>query len=265
MGVPVDSVIRTLSRTDHAFTNVPMAEARDFRFQVQVVGDLGDASVPGDHLPIRIPFQKATLAAVDATKCCPQQSGVGLDRRILYSVLEIWQHKESIIRFNVRLVKLTEYGATPWVFGDPRPDDSCERTATGTSLRPLGAVRLRSQELVGQCFDNATFACTNFPAVAQIAASFTRRSIADREDAIGHLPWSQTEKGMALTLCSRSRHAWSAKKPTLILHAVVDEEVRHLEDAYEAGCRLCRHWVGIFREREEHVEDRSRAHILQHV
>ena len=45
----------------------------------------------------------------------------------------------------------------------------------------LGAVKLRRQEPVGQCFDNATFACTNFPAEAQIGANFTRPNRATRK------------------------------------------------------------------------------------
>ena len=52
----------------------------------------------------------------------PLQSEVGWDCRILYSILEISQRKERIVRFNMRLVKLNGHGAEPCMFGEPRPD-----------------------------------------------------------------------------------------------------------------------------------------------
>ena len=53
-----DGAIRTLSRIDRAFINVPMAEARDFRCHFHVTDNLGERSIPSDHVGIRITFWK---------------------------------------------------------------------------------------------------------------------------------------------------------------------------------------------------------------
>ena len=77
--------------------------------------------------------------------------------------------------------------------------------------------RCETWELVGQCFDKVTFEST---ALVQIVAGLTRGNIAQREDAVHSLLWSQIEKDMAHAKCWRSRHALSAKKRKLTLHAV---------------------------------------------
>ena len=46
-------------------------------------------------------------------------------------------------------------------------------------------------ELVGQCFDEITFKCTNFHGLSQIIATLTRENIAEREAAVHNLPWTQ--------------------------------------------------------------------------
>ena len=53
-----DGTIRTLSRIDRAFINVPMAEARDFRCHSHVTDNFGERSIPSDHVAIRIDTQK---------------------------------------------------------------------------------------------------------------------------------------------------------------------------------------------------------------
>ena len=52
--------IRTLSRTDRIFVNLPMAEARDFHCSSHVVENLGKKSIPSDHAAVRLVIQKPT-------------------------------------------------------------------------------------------------------------------------------------------------------------------------------------------------------------
>ena len=53
-----DGVIRTLSRTDGAFINLPTAEARDFHCYSHVFENFGERSTPSDHAVIRVVIQK---------------------------------------------------------------------------------------------------------------------------------------------------------------------------------------------------------------
>ena len=53
-----DGTLRTLSRIDRAFINVPMAEAHDFRCHSHVLDNLGELSIPNDHVAIRIDVRK---------------------------------------------------------------------------------------------------------------------------------------------------------------------------------------------------------------
>ena len=55
-----DSTLRTLSRIDRAFINVPTAEARDFHCYSHVSDNLGERSIPSDHVAVRIVVQKPT-------------------------------------------------------------------------------------------------------------------------------------------------------------------------------------------------------------
>ena len=53
----INGVIRTLSRIDGAFINIPMAEARDFHCYSHVFENLGKRSIPSDHAAVRAVFQ----------------------------------------------------------------------------------------------------------------------------------------------------------------------------------------------------------------
>ena len=51
-------IIRTLSRIDRIFVNLPMAEARDFHCYSHVFENLGNRSIPSDHAAVRLVIQK---------------------------------------------------------------------------------------------------------------------------------------------------------------------------------------------------------------
>ena len=53
-------VIRTLSRIDRIFINLPMAEARDFNCSSHVFENLGKKTNPSDHAAVRLVTQKPT-------------------------------------------------------------------------------------------------------------------------------------------------------------------------------------------------------------
>ena len=94
-------------------------------------------------------------------------------------------------------------------------------------------------EPVKKCFDPNTFECIDFHGLSQIIASLTRESLAEREAEICNLLWTQTEKDNALAKCRLGLRGWRAKKPTLRLDAVTDEDGHPLENEDESGRRLC--------------------------
>ena len=46
--------VENASHVDHIFTNLPMAELRDFQHHSHTVGTIGEKSVPSDHIPVRL-------------------------------------------------------------------------------------------------------------------------------------------------------------------------------------------------------------------
>ena len=56
-----DGTLRILSRIDRAFINLPMAEARDFHCYSRVSDNLGERSIPSDHVAVRVVIQKSTI------------------------------------------------------------------------------------------------------------------------------------------------------------------------------------------------------------
>ena len=53
-------IIRTLSRIDRIFINLPMAEARDFHCYSHVFENLGNRTSPSDHAAVRLVIHKPT-------------------------------------------------------------------------------------------------------------------------------------------------------------------------------------------------------------
>ena len=54
----VGGIIRTLSRIDRIFVNMPMAEVRDFHCYSNVFEQLGNRTIPSDHTAVRLVIQK---------------------------------------------------------------------------------------------------------------------------------------------------------------------------------------------------------------
>ena len=116
---------------------------------------------------------------------------------------------------------------------------------------------------MGKCFDPTSFECIDFHRLSQIIASLLRENLAEREAEKGNLAWTQTEH--ALAKCRLGLRAWRAKKPTLCLHAVTDEDGHPLENEDESGRRLCDYWSTIFQARAEGPRHHQYENILRHV
>ena len=77
---------------------------------------------------------------------------------------------------------------------------------------------------VEDCFDILSFGCIDFQRLSQIFARLTRENLDTRATEVTTLPWTQTEKDIALARCRNSQRAWRNKKPVLTLSALTDEE-----------------------------------------
>ena len=58
-----DGTLRILSRIERPFINISVAEGRDFRCHAHVTDDLGDRSLPSDHVAIRSDIELAHEAS----------------------------------------------------------------------------------------------------------------------------------------------------------------------------------------------------------
>ena len=118
---------------------------------------------------------------------------------------------------------------------------------------------------VEDCFDTLSFECIDFQRIIQIIASLTRENLEAREAEVSTLPWTQTEKDIALARCRSGQRAWRNKKPVLSLSAVTDEEDHSLENEDESVRRLCEYWGTIFQAREEGPRHHQHEDILRYV
>ena len=79
---------------------------------------------------------------------------------------------------------------------------------TSTALRAyrnrqLGTL-MRCREAwkpIEDCFDTFSFECIDFQRLGKIFASFARENLEAREAEVSTLPWTQTEKDIALARC----------------------------------------------------------------
>ena len=106
---------------------------------------------------------------------------------------------------------------------------------------------------------------SRFPPTWQIFACRTRENLEARETEVSTLPWTQTEKDIALARCRNGQRAWRNKKPVLTLSAVTDEEGHPLENEDESGRRLCEYWGTMFQARQEGPRHYQHEEILRFV
>ena len=128
---------------------------------------------------------------------------------------------------------------------------SCDVVKLGNLLK-IASIHLPSSVLISR--DSA-----------KLLLALLVKNLQAREAEVSTLPWTQTEKYIALARCRSGQRAWRNKKPVLSLSAVTDEEGHTLENEDESGRRLCECWGTIFQAREEGPKPHQRADILRYV
>ena len=93
----------------------------------------------------------------------------------------------------------------------------------------------------------------------------TRENLEAREAEVSTLPWTQTEKVIALARYRSGQRTWRNKKPVLSLSAVTDEEGHSLDNEDDSGRRLCEYWGAIFQARDEGPRHHQHEDILRFV
>ena len=71
---------------------------------------------------------------------------------------------------------------------------------------------LLSLETFEDCFDTLSFECIDFQRLSHIFARLTRENLQACEVEVSTLPWTQTEKDIALARCRSGQRAWLQMK-----------------------------------------------------
>ena len=214
-----------------------MAEIRDFRFRAQTWDDLGDRSLPSDHAAIRSATRKPTSRARDSAsiQACP---------RLLLGTQPVAQRAclpRRCFSFPGRLQEACAQSLPASLCCGPPTAHGAELFITTTAMRAFATSILARSFVVAK--------------LGSLWSSF---------DKITSAWWSQASHAPTLKKGWMPFTAFFRKKPKLTLHAVTEEEGRPLEDADEAGARVCRHWAGFFQARESDSQDRSRKTNLDY-
>ena len=255
-----------------------MAEARDVRCSSHVVENLGKKTIPSDHAAVRLVIQKPTNRGHPSKRIPSWMSKhpifcsilqqlhddhrLSLDPFCALAELEVLLHKAK------KMTQRELSRKTPDCIG-------AKLLITSTALRAyrnqhLGTLMrcCEAWKLVEDCFDTSSFECIDFLRLSQILASLTRENLEAREAEITNLPWTQTEKYIALARCRSGQRAWRNKKPVLTLSALTDEEGHPLDNEDDCGRRLCEYWGTIFQARDEgprHYQHENLLRFVQHA
>ena len=245
-------VVRTLSSIDRIFYKLPMAEARDFHCSSHVVENLGKKTIPIDHTAIRLVIQKPTHRGHQNERIPSWMSKHHMFGSILQQLHD--DHRFSpdpfcaLAEFKVLLHKAKKI--TKRELSKQTPDCiGAKLLITSTALRAyrnrhLGTLMqcCEAWKLIEDCFDTLSFGRIDFQRLSQIFATHTREILEAREAEVSTLPWTKTEKDIAVARCRNGQRAWRNKKPVLTLSAVTDEEGHSLENEDESGRRLDEYW-----------------------
>ena len=232
----INGVMRTLSRMDRAFINIPMTEARDFHCCSHVFENLGKRSIPSDHAAVRVVIQKTTTRGPQGNR------------------IPSWMSKHPVFcSFLKRLDEEHQYLADP--FGSLADFKIILEKARRQTVRELSretpdsrgaklltaSIALRASERscdVVRCGNPLENDSTQSPSNASTSKGLVKLLRASLGKTL-HLPWTQTEKDNAIAKCRLGLRAWRAKRLMLCLHAVTDEDGHPLENEDVSGRRLC--------------------------
>ena len=268
-------IIRTLSRIDRIFFNLPVAEARDFHCYSHVSENLGNRSIPSDHAAVRIVIQKPSNQGQQCKRIPSWMSKHPVFCSILKRLHDGHRYSAdpfgALADFKTIIEKAKKQ--TVRELSRKTPDSlGAKLLIASTALRAyrnrhLGTLMrcCEAWKPVGKCFDPISLECIDFQRLSQIIANLTRENLAEREAEITNLPWTQTEKDNALARCRIGLRAWRVKKPMLCLNAVTDEDGHPLENEDESGRRLCEYWGSTFQARVEGPRHHQYENILRYV
>ena len=207
-----------------------MAEARDFHCSSHVVENLGKKTIPSDHAAVRLVIQKPTHRGHQSQRIpswmskhpnfCFILRQLHDDHRFSPDPFCALAESKDILHQAKKITKRELLKQTPACIGE-------KLLITSTALRAcrnrhLGTL-MRCCEVwkpFEDCFDILSFECIDFQRLSQIFASLTRENLETRETEVSTLPWTQTEKDIALARCRSGQRAWRNKKPVLTLSAV---------------------------------------------
>ena len=185
-----------------------MAEARAFHCCSHVVENLGKKTIPSDHAAVRLVIQKPANRRHQSKHVPSWMSKHPIFGSILQQLHD--DHRFSpdpfcaLAEFKVLLHKAKKI--TKRELSMQTPDCiGAKLLITSTALRAyqnrhLGTLMrcCEAWKHIEDCFDLLSFECIDFQRLSQIFASLTRENLEALEVEVSTLPWTQTEKNLAL-------------------------------------------------------------------
>ena len=197
-------VIRTLSRIDRIFINLPMAEARDFHSYSHVFENPGKKTIPSDHAAVRLVTQKPTNRGHQSKRIPSWMSKHPNFCSILQQLHD--DHRFSpdpfcaLAEFKVFLHKAKTMMSrelsrqTPGCIGaKPLIASTALRASRNRHLGTLMRC-CEAWKPVEDCFDTLSFECLDFQRLSQMFASFTRENLEAREAEDSTIPLDANRK-----------------------------------------------------------------------
>ena len=194
--------VRTLSRIDRIFINLPIAEARDFHCSSHVAENHGKKTTPSDHAAVRLVIQKPTHRGHQSKRIPSCMSKHPIFGSILQQLHD--DHRFSSDPFcALSEFKILQQKAKNMTIREPsRQTPDCigaKLLITSTALRAyrnrhLGTLMrcCEAWKPIEDCFDTLSFECIDFQRLSHIFASLTRENLATRETEVSSLPCTQT-------------------------------------------------------------------------
>ena len=187
-----------------------MAEARDFHCSSHAVENLGKKTTPSDHAAVRLVIQKPTHRGHQNKRIPSWMSKHHIFGSILQQLhddhrfspdpfcalaeFKVLQHKAK------KITKRELSKQTPDCIG-------AKLLITSTALRAyrnrhLGTLMrcCEAWKPIENCIDTLSFECIDFQRLSQIFTSLARENLETRETEVSTLPWTQTEKDIALAV-----------------------------------------------------------------
>ena len=201
-----------------------MTEARDFHCSTHVVENLGKKTIPSDHAEVRIVIHKPTNRGHESKRIPSWMSKHPIFCSILQQLHD--DHSFSPDPFCAQAeFKVLLHKAKKMTKREPSRQAldyiGANLLITSTALRAcrnrhLGTIMrcCEAWKPFNDCFDTLSFDCIDFQRLSQIIASLTCENLEAREAEVSPLPWTQTEKDIALDRWCGQR-AWRNKKPVL--------------------------------------------------